>query len=74
MAAIRSPPTLEVNGRLIEGTNLASSNPTFGCGFATRGRPREGVACVIWVVGDERASRAAWARTAMSCEASASAS
>jgi hypothetical protein len=50
MAAIRSPPTLEVNGRLIEGTNLASSNPTFGCGFATRGRPREGVACVIWVV------------------------
>jgi hypothetical protein len=36
MAAIRSPPTLEVNGRLIEGTNLASSNPTFGCRLATR--------------------------------------
>jgi hypothetical protein len=35
MAAIRSPPTLEVNLRPIEGTNLASSNPTFGCGLAS---------------------------------------
>jgi hypothetical protein len=40
MAAIRSRPTLEVNRRLIEGTNLASSDPTFGCGLATRGRRR----------------------------------